>query len=131
NQTGGNLYVDTEAQPSAQEFGLLLAKAAVEPVYFPTAVQLPREMAQAFPRAVPPLRGDRDSILIGDLASRGDFRIAMKAEVDGKNVDLAWNVSPEPSNPDFAFLPELVEISAKNGGATLPTVGSAGLREVG
>ncbi len=131
NQTGGNVYVDTEAQPSAQEFGLMLAKAALEPVYYPQDVKLPSEISAAYPRAVPPLRGDRDSILIGDLASRGDFRLAMKAEVDGQMVDLAWNVTPEPSNPDFAFLPELVQISAKNGGATLPTVGSAGLREAG
>lgn len=131
NQTGGNLYIDTEAQPSAQEFGLMLAKAASEPVFYPTSVKMPAEMASVYPKNVPPLRGDRDSILVGKLENRGSFQVAMKAEVDGKPVDLAWAVQAEKSNPDFAFLPQLVEMSQKDGGVSLPTVGSAGLREAG
>ncbi len=131
NQTGGNLYIDTEAQPSSQEFGVMLAKAAQTPVFYPTNVKLPAEMAHVYPQQLPPLRGDRDSILIGDLANRGDLRIGMEAEVAGKPVQLSWAVAAEPSNIDFAFLPELVAVSKKDGGMTLPTVGSAGLREAG
>lgn len=131
NQTGGNLYIDTEAQPSAQEFGLMLAKATSEPVFFPNSVKLPAEMASVYPKHLPPLRADRDSIVIGSLENRGDFQVAMQAEVDGRPVDLTWTIAAEASNPDFAFLPQLVEMSQKDGGVTLPTVGSAGLREAG
>jgi hypothetical protein len=131
NQTGGNLYIDTEAQPSPQEFGVMLAKATSEPVFYPTSVKMPAEMASVYPKAVPPLRADRDSIVIGSLEGRGNVQIAMKAEVDGRSVDLNWNATPEASHPDFAFLPQLVEMSQKDDGVTLPTVGSAGLREAG
>lgn len=131
NQTGGNLYVDTEAQPSAQEFGTMLARATQTPVFFPTNVKLPAELGKTYPQTMPPLRGDRDSIVIGDLANPGNMKIAIQAEVAGKPVDLNWNVASEPSNVDFAFLPELVEMSKKDGGVSLPTVGSEGLREAG
>ncbi|HTN75012.1 MAG TPA: VWA domain-containing protein, partial [Pirellulaceae bacterium] len=131
NQTGGNLYVGTQAQPSAQEIGVMLAKAAQVPVYYPTKTSLPTEMTQSFPQVCPPLRSDRDSIVIGDLSAPGNMQIAMQAEVAGKPVQLSWTVAAEASNPDFSFLPELIEIAKKDNGASLPTVGSAGLREAG
>ncbi len=51
-------------------------------------------------------------------------------EANGKSIDLSWDLVAERSNEDFAFLPILVDQARDNGGLTLPTVGSAGLREM-
>src|SRR5690606_18243840 len=43
---------------------------------------------------------------------------------------FTWAVTPEASSDDHAFLTEVIEIAKVDDGASLPTVGSAGLAEV-
>ncbi len=128
NHTGGMLYVDTDAADSAQQAGVYLANAVTKPVFWPTLVQLPDNLVEHYPSNVPPLRIDRDTILIGKLEGHGLQSVKITAEVAGKVVDLTWSVEPERSNEDFGFLPRLVDLARDNGGLTLPTLGSDGLR---
>jgi hypothetical protein len=130
NQTGGMVSLDSDAESSAQEAGSGLARAVQLPVLWPQKATFPAGLAEHYPVKVPPLRTDRDTILIGRLESHGGHRVAMTAEVNGKTLELSWSLVTERSNPDFAFLPQLVDQARDNGGLTLPTVGSAGLREV-
>ncbi len=64
NHTGGMLLVDTDDW-NATQVGLLLASSVKEPVLWPQHVQLPTSLADVYPRRLPPLRFDRDTILIG------------------------------------------------------------------
>ena len=54
----------------------------------------------------------------------------MTAELAGKAVAMQWTVTPPPSSEDHAYLPRLVELARADKGMGLPTVGSAGLREL-
>ena len=110
--------------------GAALAKAAQQPVLWPTESSFSAGIAEHYPSQVPPLRTDRDTILIGKLDSRDPQTMTVKAEVQGETIELTWNLAAERSNEDFGFLPRLVDQARDNGGLTLPTVGSAGLREV-
>ncbi len=130
NQTGGMIYLDSDAESSAQQAGVQLAKAVQLPVLWPQKVQMPAGLVEHYPVSVPPLRTDRDTILIGKLESHGPQALSMTAQFDGQSMDLAWQLVAERSNEDFAFLPVLVDQARDNGGLTLPTVGSAGLLEV-
>ncbi len=130
NQTGGVLLLDSDEETSAQMAGTALAKAAQQTVFWPQEVQFSTGIAEFYPSTVPPLRTDRDTIIIGKLESRDPQTVTIKAEANRTNVELTWNVAAERSNEDFAFLPTLIDMARDNGGLTLPTVGSAGLREV-
>jgi hypothetical protein len=46
-----------------------------------------------------------------------------------ERMTFRWSVMPQPSNEDFAFLPQLIDLAKTDRGATLPTLGSDGLRE--
>ncbi|MHB8864811.1 MAG: vWA domain-containing protein, partial [Pirellulaceae bacterium] len=130
NQTGGVLWLDSNEEASAQMAGTALAKAVQQTVFWPQEAQFSAGIAEFYPSRVPPLRTDRDTILIGKLESNDPQSLTVKAEAQGETVELAWNVAAERSNEDFSFLPKLVDMARDNGGLTLPTVGSAGLREV-
>ncbi len=130
NQTGGMIYIDSDSESSAQEAGTELAHAVQLPVLWPQQVKFPAAIVEHYPIAFPPLRTDRDTIVIGKLESHAPQQLTMTAEVNGKSIELAWDLVAERSNQDFAFLPKLVDQARDNGGLTLPTVGSAGLREV-
>jgi hypothetical protein len=80
---------------------------------------------------MPPFRLERDTILIGVLDKRGPQKISVSAEVLGKQIELHWEFMAEPSTEELSFLPQLVAQARDNDGMTLPTVGSAGLREIG
>ncbi|MEM9412019.1 MAG: hypothetical protein AAGA30_12945, partial [Planctomycetota bacterium] len=131
NQTGGNVYVDTDEIRAINESSKALAQTIHSPVFWPTQFELPEDVAEVYPAAVPPLRTDRDTILIGSLKKRGreiNFRIA--GEINGQSTTMSWPVKAEAPNVDFAFLPKLISDSRRDQGISLPTLGSDGLREI-
>ncbi|MEC9094779.1 MAG: hypothetical protein VX438_18870, partial [Planctomycetota bacterium] len=131
NQTGGNIIVDSdEAGITDRAANYLLATARAK-VYWPEKVILPKEIVETYPANIPPLRSDRDVVLVGKLSSPGEFNISCEVQVDGKKIELNWPVKSEKSNSEFAFLPQLVEQARADAGITLPTLGSEGLRETG
>jgi hypothetical protein len=130
NQTGGMVYVDAAEGGSAAQAGLALAEVARAAVYWPKTTDLPQAMQETLPNRVPPLRSDRDTVLIGKLDSRDPSSISMTMETGGQTVEMKWDVQPQQSNEDHHYLPELVSAARNDGGVRLPTLGSAGLAEV-
>lgn len=130
NHTGGVYYVDSDQGNAAQQAGVGLAKAVAQPVLWPVAVSLPAHFRETYPRTFPPLRTDRDSILVGVLSGRVEGELEVRAEVNGQPLTQRWALRAEPASGDFGFLPQLAEMARKDAGATLPTAGSAALRDV-
>ena len=80
-QTGGVL-IDEPRDGSAAEAGRRLAAAVHAAVFWPTgAVKWPAGIGEVFPKTLPPLRSDRDTVLIGTLKGKEPLRI--EAAVDG------------------------------------------------
>ena len=130
NQTGGNIFIDTDDSRSVSEAAKGLANTVHAMVVWPTEFQLPKNVVEVYPAQIPPLRTDRDTILVGTLKDRSDVTFSFKGELNGKSKSITWLLAAEASSDDFAFLPKLVNNARKNQGTTLPTVGSAGLREM-
>ena len=128
NQTGGMVLVDSNEEGSAQQAGVAMSEYAHGVVFWPTETQLPESLQEVQPQRVPPLRFDRDTILIGKLADRERTQVGMTTEVRGKKYDLHWDVDVELASDDFGFLPELLSMGRESAGLRLPTVGSAGLQ---
>lgn len=151
NQTGGNLYI---AEPMAQAnvaekvtdaraneenlrrgstVGATLAEWARATVYWPVNITWPSELGQVYPKALIPLRSDRDTVAIG--AATGPFNkpLEIKAQffAAGKPVELHWSATPKNAGDSYAFLRQLVQLAKIDDGITLPSVGSAGLAETG
>lgn len=130
NQTGGVIRTSAGVERAAAG-GSSLATAVQAGVIWPVKADLPANMTAVYPQQVPPFRTDRDTILVGKLADRNAAAIKISAEFNGQPVELNWNVTAEKSTEDFAFLPRLVEVARQDRGLSLPTVGTAGLREAG
>ncbi|MCA9155338.1 MAG: VWA domain-containing protein, partial [Planctomycetales bacterium] len=129
NHTGGMLYLDSNQANSARQAGVVLAGVAKAPVVWPTAVRLPESLGEVYPKMVPPLRTDRDTVLFGVLSDAKAGSVAMTAEAAGHPVEMTWQVNPGKSNVEYNFLPQLVELARKGSGTGLPTLGTDGLRE--
>ena len=97
------------------------------------ARRMPAELGQVFPKSLPPLRSDRDTIVVG--AATGPLKKAVEiqaqAMTDGKPVELKWSAAPENKGDSYAFLPQVVEMAQRDDGITLPTLGTQGLAETG
>lgn len=131
NQTGGNIIVDSDEAGITDRAAKYLVSTVRQRVFWPKSMTLPKEIVETYPKSIPPLRSDRDVILVGRLAKAGEFNVSCEVVVDGKNLELNWPVKSEKSNSEFAFLPHLVEQARADAGVTLPTLGSEGLREAG
>jgi hypothetical protein len=130
NHTGGNVFIDTDDVGSCDQAAAGLVTTIRGTVFWPTGMQKPAQMTEVFPAVVPPLRADRDTILIGSLSERGEFEVTISGTVNGQAKQFSWPVSPEVSDQSFKFLPMLLDAARENSGSTLATVGSAGLREM-
>ncbi len=128
NQTGGIVTLDGGAV-AGPDVGAQLTHAIHEPIIWPGERQLPAEMTEVYPARTPPLRIDRDTILIGSGKVVGDAAIEIRGQSAGKPVDLNWKVKTAPSDDANAYLVQLVDFAKTDGGYSLPTVGSEGLAE--
>ncbi|HIF31489.1 MAG TPA: VWA domain-containing protein, partial [Planctomycetaceae bacterium] len=122
NHTGGRVFSDS-IEANADHFGVLLAKSVQSSVYWPTDVTYPKHIRVTYPSKLPPLRDDRDTIVLGMMDDTSDVNVKLQAS----RIPMQWTARPEPSSPDFAFLPQMISIAKQND--LLPTVGSEGLRE--
>jgi hypothetical protein len=129
NHTGGILYSRQAIEESTQVIGRNLGLSAAMPVVWVQEAQLPASLSSQFPQRFPPLRLDRDSVILGHLSSTpsaGQLKIV--GQVAGKTIQMHWDVQPEASHPDLGFLTSLVERHRLDGGLTLAALGSDGLR---
>ncbi len=82
-----------------------------------------------YPQVAPPLRTDRDSVVIGKYTGTGPFEIKMTATTSTGPQRLAWTVAATPSKPANLYLATLVQTAQATGGITLPLVDSESLKE--
>ncbi|HVX12825.1 MAG TPA: hypothetical protein VHC22_16705 [Pirellulales bacterium] len=134
NHTGGMVIPDDETATDRQ-VGQYLAAVARTSVIWPTATHWPAALKQVYPRRTPPLRFDRDSVLLGTiepqaLKAHETLSFEIEAEMAGRPVLLKWQAVPGEALAENAYLTSVVEWAAHNGGLTLPTAGSATLNDM-
>ncbi|MCC7475554.1 MAG: VWA domain-containing protein, partial [Pirellulales bacterium] len=151
NQTGGNLYVaeplsvaDEVEKISAErareenlrrgaEVGARMAEWAHARVYWPTEVTWPTALGEVYPTTMPPLRSDRDTIVVGVAAESIDKPLALTASftAEGKAQEIAFEATPSDGGANYAYLPQVVNLAKADNGISLPSVGTEGLAETG
>ncbi len=129
NHSGGQVLVDEAEGITSQQAGLSLAKAVRGTVLWPAEVTLPESVVEVFPRTIPPLRLDRDTIVVGRLRDRASLQFSLTAKMLDQPIELGWSISPETTSDVHSYLPRLVDSVRSDDGVTMPTVGSDGLRE--
>ena len=129
NNTGGIFLARSEIEESTQAIGRLIGSSVSLPVVWPTKVDGPKALATYFPAKFPPLRLDRDTVVVGLASGEEESgKLVLQGTSAGKPVELSWVIKPEASNPDLAFLPSVIDSAKLDGGINLPALGSAGLR---
>jgi hypothetical protein len=129
NNTGGNIIIDSDDPNSANNGAQALAETVHGSVFWPQTAELPENLVEIYPGVCPPMRNDRDTVLVGTISSRDTLTMKLNGMMDGKKVTKSWSIEPETTSDEFAFLPKMLKRVRKDGGASLPTVGSAGLIE--
>jgi tetratricopeptide (TPR) repeat protein len=148
NQTGGNLYIDdpmaaadesagVSADRAAQEnlrrgasVGGMLADWARANVIWAGQVSYPAELGIAYPKQTPPLRSDRDTVIVGAVAKKIESPVVVKVHAEGAG-ELSWTATPQAGGDNYADLAQVVDSARADDGLTLTAVGSAGLAETG
>ena len=132
NATGGMLLVPDEAA-AARDAGARLGALAIAPVLWPEDVVLsaktPAANYRGLPGRLPPLRADRDSILlVGGLLEDGrlDFSVASPAE-DPAARSAVVEIPAVDARQENAYLGELFRNAFPTNGVFLPLLGREGL----
>ena len=129
NHTGGNLFIDSDIKNSAADAATSLAETVHGSVFWPQYDSFTDSVVESFPSSLPPLRDDRDSIVLGTVVGSGDVELKIDGKLNGSRAVQRFEIRPEVSNKHYSFLPKMVRDARKNGGLTLPTAGSSGLME--
>ena len=129
NNSGGNIVIDTDAANSVSKGSMALAETVHGSVFWPQTAKLPENLVEVYPGKCPPMRTDRDTILVGSISDRNALTMELTGMMDGQKVTKIWSIQPESVSTEFSFLPKMLKEVRKDGGVSLPTVGSAGLAE--
>ena len=116
---------------AAVDAGKRLAAVADGAVVWPTKATWPAAFTEVLPKRVPPLRADRESIVIGTFKGTGPFDVQIAAAAPAGDQTLSWKVTAGASNEDNGYLPRLVSIGKPSGGLALPLAGAQILKEMG
>ncbi|MEM8679330.1 MAG: hypothetical protein AAGF97_08265, partial [Planctomycetota bacterium] len=130
NHTGGMVLIAAD-RLSGQQAGVTLAQAVQVPVLWPEQFAFEPAVGEMYPVKFPPVRGDRDSILIGSLEGSTDqITLNLRGTVAEELTEVCWELVAEESNDEFRFLGDLLQIARSDEGLALPTAGTEGLLEV-
>ena len=127
--SGGMLMIPTDAD-DAKAAGGRLGGLAVQQVAWPRSVALSSQATDApvrmLPAVMPPLRADRESVVLVEGPLENAALEVTVADAAGEQaVKLA--VPPATPQPDNAFLAELARNARPSDGLFLPVVGREGL----
>ncbi len=128
-QTGG-MVVNDAADVAVEQAAAALNTAIRGAVLWPQDATWPEGLAEVFPKHTPPLRGDRDSVVIGTYKGEGPFEIQYPVEGLGGGEKLSVTVKPGVSDDANNYLMQAVEYARLSGGATLPLAGSESLEQL-
>ena len=129
NHTGGNVRVASDSENIVVETAAALAQTVHGSVFWPTNVERDAAVIEMYPISFPPLRSDRDSVVMGTVSDATNLTFNLTGDVHSKSQSMVLQVAGEASSDDFAFLPAMIREARDDKGLRLPTVGSAGLRE--
>ena len=106
NQTGGIIgVVGGDASNDAEALGSRVADSAKMSAIWVKEAKLPGGMESVQADRLPPLRLDRDSILLGTATEASqDGQLEIIGEAAADTIRLTSTVTIEENHPDFAFL---------------------------
>ncbi len=126
-RTGGVL-IDESAAGSAEQVGRQLAAAVHGSVYWPgAAVKWPAGM-DVYPKNMPPLRSDRDTVLVGTMKGAGPQQVELAVEGPAGARKLAFDLPAGKPADANNYLVSVVDQARVDGGLSLPIVDTASLR---
>lgn len=121
--TGGRVFLDStinDAQQSARQTGVKLAQAAGAPVFYPETISCQPAVEQLLPGTVPPLRADRETILLG----RGPVAPRTTVQIAGAGATLTFTAQRQPEQAGNTFLSALWNMAEKDHGLTVAVAGN-------
>jgi hypothetical protein len=128
-RTGGVAIEDDPKLTPAALGGMLVSAARVS-VYWPVGQASWPAGSEVYPRPLPPLRSDRDTVLLGTMKAGAGGKLELAVEGPAGPQTLVWPLPALRLDEGHAFLRPLVELARIDGGLTLPLLGTASLVEL-
>ena len=130
SRTGG-VALREQSDVGADAYGASLARSVRGSVLWPKAagsVKWPDGM-EVYPKTLPPLRTDRDTVLVGSGAAKpaAAKQVDINVDAPGGPQKLSWQVPEFKSDPTNSYLATLVDQAKADDGKTLPLVDSESL----
>ena len=85
------------------------------------------EGMDVYPKTFPPLRSDRDTVVVGTAKSTAAKQVEIDVDGPAGAEKLAWNIPELKSDANNGYLVTLVDQAKSDGGRTLPLIDSASL----
>jgi len=129
--TGGTVSIDDRQivdgkpqLPNPENVGRKLAAAATAPVFYSTELQTEPALEQLLPQQLPPLRSDRETILLGKGPVPATIRVTVGGDVRSEARSLEWTAARQPEQPGNVFLAALWARAHQDDGLSVPVAGA-------
>ncbi len=127
-QTGGQIMFQAGPETGALG-GAELAETVRVPVAWPSEVALPAAIEAVYPAALPPLRADRETVVIGTLREVEAMDLSVTADSAAGPVELSWSIEPASPHDANDYLAHLVKATEPNEPLLLPLIDDGSLEQ--
>ncbi len=122
--SGGVVLIDNpqlgeESELYPQKVGQSLANAASAPIYYPQRYELTPKVSSIYPTELPPLRSDRETILIG----KGELSDSPQISVTLGDRQTSWKISADVKQAGNTFLANVWAQADRDQGLSVPFAG--------
>ncbi|MBC7354473.1 MAG: hypothetical protein H5U08_19115, partial [Thermogutta sp.] len=122
--TGGDLVIDSP-ELDAAAVGHQLASAVHATVVYPAEAHWSENVAEVYPQRLPPLRSDRETVVVGTLKEAG--AVELTAKLPGGEQKWVLQGTTHPQN---GYLVKLVETARNTAGCAVPVPGKDALLQL-
>jgi hypothetical protein len=129
NHSGGILAID-QAEANPAEIGKALARQASADVFYPTAIEASATLGDLYPKVLPPVRSDRETVFLGRGPVVGPVTVRLHGSYRGEPIEQSWTVQPSAVSPDNAYVADLWQQADRSNGRAIPLAGFEVLRLV-
>jgi hypothetical protein len=119
----GDRALGGAGRPNTSKQALELVRAARSLVFYPDQITTQPQLAGLQPQLLPPVRFDRETVLLGQGLAESKVTIRMTGHLAGRPQEFSWRVQNEKPAGTSAFVYQAWKLSEDSKGVAMPFAG--------
>ncbi|MDB5334695.1 MAG: domain containing CoxE-like protein, partial [Planctomycetaceae bacterium] len=100
-----------------------ITRALVAPVFYPERMVTSPKIATYYPKSLPPIRFDRETVLLGKDLTTSKLQVKLAGTLNGQSKEYSWSITSEAVAGSTGFVGQAWALAEGSQGLAMPWAG--------